>query len=117
MSQKNQKGHPTTTTIYLKYTNLEDMLKVIVYAAQSPIGLTPMLYHVKHNNDEILFVESGAVNPVIHYIIQDEKPSKKFIELRRLTGEYVFVDKIGNDTQSIYVPILELEKCSFNFPL
>ena len=116
MSQKNQKEGPTTTTIYLKYTNLEDMLKVIVYAAQSPIGLTPMLYHVKHNNDEILFVESGAVNPVIHYIIQ-EKPSKKFIELRRLTGEYIFVDKIGNDTQSLYVPILELEKCSFNFPL
>ncbi len=93
------------------------MLKVIVYAAQSPIGLTPMLYHINYNNSEILFIESGALNSVVHYIIQNEKPAKKFIELKRLTGEYMFVDNIGSDTQSLYVPILELEKCTFKFPL
>jgi hypothetical protein len=102
---------------YLKYRNLEDMLKVIVYAAQSPIGLTPMLYHINYNNNEILFIESGALNSVVHYIIQNEKPPRKFIELKRLTGEFTFVDNIGTDTQSLYVPILELEKCTFNFPL
>jgi hypothetical protein len=115
MPQKNQKEQ--SSTIYLKYRNLEDMLKVIVYAAQSPIGLTPMLYHINHNNNETLFIESGALNSVVHYIIQNEKPSKKFIELKRLTGEYTFVENIGADTQSLYVPILELEKCTFNFPL
>jgi hypothetical protein len=102
---------------YLKYHNLEDMLKVIVYAAQSPIGLTPMLYHIHHNNKDVLFIESGALNSVVHYITQNEKPPNKFIELKRLTGEYTFVDNIGSDTQSLYVPILELEKCSFSFPL
>jgi hypothetical protein len=115
MPQKNQ-NEPSSTS-YLKYRNLEDMLKVIVYAAQSPIGLTPMLYHISHNNNEILFIESGALNSVVHYITQNEKPSKKFIELKRLTGEFTLVDNIGTDTQSLYVPILELEKCTFTFPL
>lgn len=115
MPQKNQ-TEPTPTS-YLKYRNLEDMLKVIVYAAQSPIGLTPMLYHISHNNKEILFIESGALNSVVHYITHNEKPAKKFIELKRLTGEFTFVDTIGTDTQSLYVPILELEKCTFTFPL
>jgi hypothetical protein len=40
----------------------------------------------------------------------------KFIELRQLTGEYNFVEKIGNDTHSIYIPILELESTSIEFP-
>ena len=115
MPQKNQ-TEPSPTS-YLKYRNLEDMLKVIVYAAQSPIGLTPMLYHISYNRKEILFIESGALNLVVHYIAQNEKPSKKFIELKRLTGEFTFVDTIGTDTQSLYVPILELEKCTFTFPL
>jgi hypothetical protein len=115
MPQKHQ-NEPSSTS-YLKYHNLEDMLKVIVYAAQSPIGLTPMLYHINHNNKDVLFIESGALNSVVHYITQSKKPPNKFIELKRLTGEYTFVDSIGSDTQSLYVPILELEKCSFIFPL
>jgi hypothetical protein len=49
--------------------------------------------------------------------MQDKEPTKKWIELKRLTGEYSFVDKIGNDAKSLYIPILELEKSSFNFPL
>lgn len=41
---------------------------------------------------------------------------KKFIELKRLSGEFIFVDKIGTDSVSLYVPILELEMSSFDFP-
>ena len=33
----------------------------------------------------------------------------------RLTGEYTFVDKIGNDAKWLYIPILEVEKGTFNF--
>jgi hypothetical protein len=106
-------------TTYLKYQNLEDMLKVIVYSAQSALGLTPMLYHITYNNQQILFIQTGAIsgNIIIHYIIQNEKPIKKFIELKRLTGEFSFVDNIGSDTQSLYIPILELEESTLKFPL
>jgi hypothetical protein len=52
----------------------------------------------------------------VHYIVQTDKSSKKFIELKGLTGEFVFVDRIGTDTQSLYIPILELEKSTFIFP-
>ena len=108
---------PSSSISYLKYQNLGDMLKLILYAAESPLGSSPMLYHIKYNEKDILFIESGILAPVINYIIQDKEPPKKWIELKRLTGEYNFVDKIGNDSQSLYIPIPELEKSSFNFPL
>ena len=105
-------------TIYLKYKTLQDMLKVILFSSQSALGLTPMLYHINYKNQQILFIQTGAVGSIIvHYIIQGERPSKKFIELKRLTGEFDFVDKIGTDTQSLYVPLLELEESTFRFPL
>jgi hypothetical protein len=103
--------------VYLKYKSLEDMLKVIVYSSQSALGLTPMLYHLQHNSREILFIQTGAVGTsTVHYVVQSSKPEKKFIELKRLTGEFVYVDTLGTDTLSLYVPILELEKVSYTFP-
>ena len=103
--------------IYLKYKTLEDMLKVILFSSQSALGLTPMLYHINYKNQQILFIQTGAVGSIIvHYIIQVERPNKKFIELKRLTGEFDFVDKIGTDTQSLYIPLLELEESTFRFP-
>jgi hypothetical protein len=113
MSQERQNSF----AIYLKYKTLEDMLKVILFSAQSALSLIPMLYHINYNNQQILFIYTGAVGSIIvHYIVQTDKSSKKFIELKRLTGEFVFVDKVGNDTQSLYIPVLELEKSTFTFP-
>ena len=109
------KDEPSIT--FLKYKNLNDMLKVILFSSQSALGLTPMLYHIKYNEKEILFIETGALGgALIHYIVQKERPSMKFIELRQLTGEYTFVEKIGNDTHSIYIPILELDSSTIEFP-
>src|ERR687887_2056030 len=103
---------------YLKYKNLEDMLKVIVYSAQSALGLTPMLYHINYSNQEILFILTGAGGGIIiNYIVQNEKPRKKFIELKRLSGEFSFVDNIGTDTQSLYVPIIKIRNSTLKFPL
>jgi hypothetical protein len=110
-------GNDGIEAIYLKYKSLEDMLKVIVYSSQSALGLTPMLYHIYHNNREILFIQTGAVGTsIVHYVVHPSKPDKKFIELKRLTGEFVFVDALGSDTLSLYIPILELEKVTFAFP-
>jgi hypothetical protein len=108
---------PPSSINYLKYQNLADMLKVILYAAESPLGSSPMLYHIKSDSRDILFIESGILAPVVHYVVQDKEQTNRWIELRRLTGEYNFVDKIGNDTKSLYIPVLELEKSSFNFSM
>jgi Isochorismatase family len=84
------------------------MLKVILYSAESPLGSSPLLYHIRSENKDILFIESGILAPVVHYyIIQDKEPTSKWIELRRLTGEYSFVNKIGNDTKSLCIPVLQ----------
>ncbi len=93
------------------------MLKVIVYSAQSALGLTPMLYHIVHNSREILFIQTGTIGGIIvHFVNQERKPKEKFIQLKRFTGEFSFVDSIGTDGQSIYVPILELESSTLRFP-
>jgi hypothetical protein len=116
MSQRNEEQQQLPT--YLKYRTLKDMLKIILFAAQSALGLIPMLYHINYNNQQIIFLQTGAIGGVvIHYIVQDEKPSKKFIELKRLTDQFSFVDDIGTDTQSLYLPILELEYSTLRFPL
>ena len=109
------------TAFYLKYESLEDILKVIIYSSQSMLGTVPMLYHIIHNDRQILFIETagaatGSGRVTIHYTIQNDKPNKRFIELKRLSGEFSFVDQIGTDSMSLYVPILELEASSFNFP-
>ena len=102
---------------YLKYRTLEDMLKVIVYSAQSALGLTPMLYHIVQNGREVLFIQTGTIGGIIvHFVVQEQKPKEKFIQLKRFTGEFSFVDGIGTDAQSIYVPILELETSTLKFP-
>ena len=107
----------TDIETYLKYRALEDMLKVIVYSAQSALGLTPMLYHIVHSSREILFIQTGTVGGnIVHFVIQEQKPKEKFIQLKRFTGEFSFQDSIGTDAQSIYVPILELESSSLKFP-
>jgi hypothetical protein len=103
--------------VYLKYQNLEDMLKVIIYSAQSMIGVIPMLYYIHYNNKHVLFIQTGAVGGVtIHYGVENEKPTKKFIQLKRLSGEFTFVYSIGTDAQSLYVPILGLEKYTLAIP-
>ena len=106
------------STIFLQYETLEDLLKVIVYSAQSSLGLTPMLYYINYNNKEILFILTGASGGIIiNYITQSEKPSKKFIELKRLSGEFSFVDNIGSDTQSLYIPIIKIRNSTLTFPI
>jgi hypothetical protein len=104
-------------TIFLRYETLEDLLKVIVYSAQSSLGLTPMLYHINYRNQDILFILTGASGGIIiNYIVQTEKPNKKFIELKRLSGEFNFVDNIGSDTQSLYIPIIKIRNSTLKFP-
>jgi hypothetical protein len=104
-------------TTYMKYKNYDDLLKVILYSAQSVLGVMPLLYHINYNNQDVVFIQTGAIGGlVVHYLINKEKPPKKFIELKRLSGEFNFVDKIGSDGMSLYVPIIELEKSTLRFP-
>jgi hypothetical protein len=117
MKQKSEDNSPTPSVIYLKHAKLGDMLKVILLAAESPLGIAVMIYHIKYNNNDILFTASGALGTVVRYHVLDKELTKKWIELKRLTGDYTFVDRIGEDTKSLYIPILELEKSTFNFPL
>ena len=65
------------TIFYLKYKNLQDILKIIIYYSQSMLGNIPMLYHTIRNNQHVLFIrKGGAVGDgvlTIHYIMQKYK--------------------------------------------
>ena len=64
------------------------------------------------------FIQTGTIGGVtVHYVVENEKPTKKFIQLKRLSGEFTFVDSLGTDAQSLYVPILGLEKSTLAFPI
>ena len=105
-------------TTYLQYENLKDMLSVILYTSQSFMTITPLLYYITYQNKEILFIHTGIVGGIVsHFHIVQEKPNKKFVELNKMTGDFEFVDNIGNNTQSIYVPIVRLIKSTLRFPV
>ena len=105
LTSVSEKEKQSSSHTFLRYKDLEDMLKVILFSAQSPLGLVPMLYHIELKQGQILFIQTGTVGgATIHYILEKEKPGKKFIELNRLTGQYRLAESLGSDTQSIYIP-------------
>jgi hypothetical protein len=108
---------PSSPTTYLEYENLGDILKAILFALESPLGSSPLLYHTKSANKDVFCrIWYSHSSHQLYPATQHKEPPKKWIELKRLTGEYNFVDKIGNDAKSLYIPKLELEKSTFNFP-
>ncbi len=107
---------PDSSITYLKYKSYDDLLKVILYSSQSVLGAVPLIYHMNYHDQDIVFIQTGTIGgSIVHYLSNKEKPPKKFIELKRLSGEFIFVDKIGNDGMSLYIPILELEKSTLEF--
>lgn len=102
---------------FFQYSSMNDLLTVILYSSQSLLATAPLLHHINHKNREILFIQTvGMGGNVVHYHITKDIPKTKLIELKRLSGEFSFVGKIGSDAMSMYVPILELEQSTFNFP-
>jgi hypothetical protein len=104
-------------TTYLQYENLKDLLSVILYTSQSFMTITPLLYYISYKNKEILFIHTGIVGGIVsHYHVIQEKPNKKFVELNKMTGDFKFVDNIGSNNQSLYIPIVQLIKSTLRFP-
>lgn len=102
---------------YLKYNSLEDMLKIVLSSAQSALGVSSLLYFLNYKNQNLMFIYNSSIgSSIIHYHIIPEKPSTKFIQLNKQSGKYKYVDDIGNDSHSIYIPILELENTTLEFP-
>lgn len=105
-------------TTYLQYENLKDLLNIILYTSQSFMAITPMLYYIKYKEKDILFVHTGIVGGVVaHYLLLEEKPSTKFVELNKITSDYKFTNTVGNNSQSIYIPIVNLVLSTLVFPL
>lgn len=77
-----------------------------------------MLYYIKYKEKDILFVHTGIVGGVVaHYLLLEEKPSTKFVELNKITSDYKFTNTVGNNSQSIYIPIVNLVLSTLVFPL
>jgi hypothetical protein len=79
--------------------------------------ITPLLYHITYHDKEILFIHGIVGGIVAHYHILDEKPNKKFVDLQEITGEFNFVNGVGTNPHSIYIPIVRLIKSTLRFPI
>jgi len=111
-------SHVEWFTTYLQYEDLKDLLSVILYTSQSFMSITPLLYNITYHNKEILFIHTGIVGGIVsHYYVIQNKPEKKFVELNKMTGEFNFINTIGSNTQSIYIPIVKLVKSTLRFPI
>lgn len=85
----------TDPITYLKYKGYEDLLKVILYSSQSMLGAIPLIYHLNYNNQNVIFIQTGTIGGIIvHYLVVPEPPKKKFIELKRLTGDFSSLRKL-----------------------
>ncbi|MGZ5470904.1 MAG: hypothetical protein ACXWE0_04460 [Nitrososphaeraceae archaeon] len=106
-------------TTYLQYENLKDLLSVILYTSQSFMTITPLLYYISYKNKEILFIHTGIIGGIVsHFHVIQEKPSKKFVELNKMTGDFKFVDNFSSsNNQSLYIPIVKLVKSTLRFPI
>ena len=105
-------------TTYLEYESLKEMLNVILYTSQSFMAILPQLHYITYHDKEILFIHTGLVGGIVaHYYILDKKPNKKFVELNKMTGAFVFVDAVGTNPQCIYIPIVRLIKSTLRFPI
>ena len=105
-------------TTYLEYENLKEMLNVILYTSQSFMAILPQLHYITYHDKEILFIHTGIVGGIIvHYHILDKKPNKKFVEMNKMNGEFMFVDVVGTKSQCIYIPIVNLIKSTLRFPI
>ena len=103
---------------YLKYSSLEDMFKIILSSAQSALGIISLLYFLNYKNQNLMFIYNSSIgSSLIHYNILSEKPLTKFVQLNKQSGEYKYIDDVGNESHSIYIPILELENTTLEFPL
>jgi hypothetical protein len=103
---------------FLKYSSLEDMFKIILSSAQSALGISSLLYFLNYKNQNLMFIYNSSIgSSLIHYNILSEKPLTKFIQLNKQSGEYKYIDEVGNESHSIYIPILELENTTLEFPL
>ena len=105
-------------TTYLEYENLKDMLNVMLHTSQSFMTITPLLYYITYHDKEILFIHTGIVGGIVaHYHILNEKPYKKFVELHKMTGDFTFVNGVGTNPYSIYIPVVRLNKSTLRFPI
>jgi len=94
------------------------MLKIILTSSQSALGISSLLYFLNYKNQNIMFLYNSSIgSSLIHYNIVSDKPSSKFIELNKQNGSFKYVDNIGNDSHSLYIPILELESTTLEFAI
>src|SRR5215218_10624894 len=83
---------------YMKYSSLEDMLKIILSSAQSALGVSSLLYFLNYKNQNLMFIYNSSIgSSIIHYNIISEKQLTKFIQINKQNEKYKYVDDIGND--------------------
>lgn len=91
--------------IYFQFKSFDDFIRFITF---SP---TPFIKYFKLDGHNVYFVQAGAFGErLLYYVELDKKIEEKYIIYNRFRDNISFSNKLVSDGQSVYVPILEVER-------
>jgi len=95
-----------TEVIYAKLKSLDDIVRLV---SLSP---APFIEYVNWGGRNVYFVHTLTLlgPPMVYYVERADRVKEKYVVFNRYKDEVSFSNQLGTDPQSVYIPILELEK-------
>lgn len=92
--------------IYIQFSRLDDLVKLVALSPGS------FIQHVAVEGKHIYFIQSLMMTskPMVYIFRSKEKIEKNYVVYNRFSDEITFSAQPGQDGQSIYIPILEVER-------
>ncbi len=96
----------STEPLFVQLKTFDDLVR---FVSSSP---SPFLQHITLKNKHVYFIQILAFmrNPIIYFVRQDRQAGGKYVVFNRFRDEVTFSDRLSSDGQTVYIPILELER-------
>ena len=94
---------------YIQFKAFNDFVRFVT------LSPTPFIQHLKVNSRDVYFVQIGFREPVLYYVERESEIAEKYVVYNRFRDIISFSNKFESDGQSIFVPILEVERTNI-FP-
>ena len=93
-------------SFYVQFSRFEDLVRLVAFSA------TPFLQHAEIEGKHVYFFHSSLLTgkPVIYYVLLENRVESKYVVYNRFSDSLSFSDKMEADGQSVYIPILEVER-------
>lgn len=96
---------------FVKFMKFEDLIRFI------SIAPSPFLQYFELAKKHLYFIQTMTFTgqSLVYFVELPDKITKRYVVFNRFKDEISFSEQLGSDGQSVYVPILEVEKTNI-FP-